>query len=269
MLFDQVRDLCWPLSLALLGVWAMQIVRLRLSARYPALLGYLTAAFLTGCGGYIAHHMVASSVLGRSFYFWYWAITQPVIWMLLFAVLFECFSRMADGYEGLRRLGQTIIYGVALGIIFVLAIVYLLDPFENPDRRFWNGVLLIQQQTVYMATAAGVLSLLAIRRFFRLPVPRNVAITLGAFGAYFVSVASMIAIRSYVGHLSNSFDNAMDVIGLGIYSTCLLFGAAAFSRRGEMLARDHRLDLRAQQTLASASARLRHVNEQLTKAVVR
>lgn|GEM_PF-2577300 len=269
MLFDQVRDICWPLSLAFLGLWAVHLVHLRLAGRYPALFGYLVAAFLTGLGGYIIHHMAAAKLLGRSFYFWYWAVTQPVLWMLLFGVLFESFSRMAEGYEGLRRMGRTVVYGLAIGIVFVLGLVWILDPFENPDKRFWNSVLLIQQQSVYMATAGSVLLLLAIRRFFRLPVSRNVAITLGAFGFYFVSVASMITIRSYVGYQQNSMDDAMDVVGLGIYCVCLLFGATAFSRGGETVVRDRRLDIQAQPALASAAARLRDVNEQMAKAVMR
>ncbi len=269
MLLDQIRDICWPLSLALLGLWGFRLVQLRLAFRYPALSGYLATAFLTGCGGYVIHHMVAAKALGRSFYFWYWAVTQPLLWMLLFAVLFECFSRMAEGYDGLRRMGRTVVYGLAIGIVFVLALVWILDPFENPDKRFWNSVLLIQQQSVYLATAGSVLLLLTIRRFFRLPVPRNVAVTLAAFGFYFVSVASMIAIRSHMGHGAHSLDDAMDVVGLGIYCACLLLGAAAFSRQGEAVARDNRLTLDTRAALASASARLRDVNEQMEKALAR
>lgn len=269
MPLDQIRDVCWPLSLALLGLWMFRLVRLRVASRYPALLGYLVTAFLTGVGGYVIHQMAEAKMMGRSFYFWFWAVSQPVLWMLTFGVLFECFSRMAEGYDGLRRMGRTVVYGFAIGIAFVLALVWILDPFEQPDKRFWNSVLLIQQQSVYLATAGTVMLLLALRRFFRLPVPRNVAVTMGAFGFYVISVAAMIAVRSYVGSGDWALDNAMDVAGLGIYCVCLLFGALSFSQQGETVAHDNRLDVSAQEALMLASTRMRDVNEQIAKAVVR
>ncbi len=268
-IFEQIRDICWPLSLALAGIWAFQLLRLGLAKRYPALATYLLVAFATGGGAYFLRTLVDSRLLGRSIYFWYWAVMQPILWLLLFAVLYECFNRMAEGYDGLRRFGRTVVYGLAGGVVFVVGLIWILDPYDNPDPRFWTGVLLTQQQSVYFANAVSVLLLLAVRRFFQLPIPRNVAITLGAFGVYFVSVASMTAVRTYVGYSKPQVDGMMDAAGLAIFCLCLLFGAVAFSRHGEIVARDRRFDMPTRETLAAASGRLQEVHDQLFKAVVR
>lgn len=265
----ELRDLGWPLSLLLLGVWAFQVVRLRLITRYPALFSYLTGALLTSCGGFAVHQMVAAKLLGRSFYFWYWSITQPLLGLLLFAVFFECFTRMAADYEAVRRLGRTVIYALAAGLVAALGVFLLTHSFETPEKRFWTSILLIQQQSVYFATGGTVLLLVAIRRFFALPVPGNIGVTMGALGLYAVGIASMTAVRSYVGHTSHSFDAAMDVFGLGMYCACLLFGAVAFSHKGEVMAKDRRFDMPAREALKAATGRLQDVNEQLLKVVAR
>jgi hypothetical protein len=268
-IFEQIRDVSWPLSLALAGIWAFRLLRLGLAKRYPALMTYLVVACAAGGAAYFIRQLVDARLLGHSIYFWYWAVMQPILWLLLFAVLYECFNRMAEGYDGLRRFGRTVVYGLAGGVVFAGALIWILDPYETPDLRFWNGVLLTQQQSVYFANAGSVLLLLAVRRFFQLPVPRNVAITLGAFGVYFVSVASMTAVRMYVGHSLGNLNGMMDAAGLVIYCLCLLFGAVAFSRHGEIVARDRRFDMPTRETLAAASSRLQEVHDQLTKAVVR
>ena len=268
-MLDAVQEICWPLSLLLLGIWAIQLVRAGLARRYPILLSYLATACLTGAGGYVVHHLVAARLLGRSSYFWYWATAQPLLGLLLFAVFFESFSRMAEQYEGVRRLARPVIYALAAGSVLILGFFLLTHSFETPETRYWTAILLIQQQSVYFTSAGLVLLLLGIRRFFALPVPRNVSVTVGALGVYVVSIASLTAIRSYIGHRFHEFDAAVDVVGLGIYCSCLLFGAVAFSKSGEAVARDRRFDLPAQETLEVAAGRLQHVNEQLLKVVVR
>ncbi|MBI1353207.1 MAG: hypothetical protein GC160_02595 [Acidobacteria bacterium] len=268
-MLQEIRDFCWPLSIALLGLWAVQIIRFRLAKRYSALLAYLVTAFLLGGGGYIAERFLDARWLGHSFYFWYWAASQPVLWLLLFAVVFECFSRMTESYQGLRRLGRLVVLGLAGGVVTVIGLVVILDPFENPNPRFWNSVLLIQQQSVYFATAGSVMLLLAIRRFFNIPVARNLRTTMGVLGVYFISVAAMTAIRSYVGYVSRELDIAVDVAGLVIYCACVLFGAAVFSRGGEDVASDPRISADSADALRSASGRLQEVNAHLLKAVAK
>lgn len=252
----------------LLGVWAFRVYRLGLIRRYPALFAYLAGACVVGWGGFAVHHLAASRLLGRSFYFWYWGIAQPLIGFLLFAVLFECFERMAGKYEGVRRLGRQLVYFLAgaLAIVIVALLVTHPDAHEN---RFWTGVLLLEQQSVYFATGGSVLLLAGIRRFFRLPITRNVGVTLAALGIYVLSVASMTAIRSYMGHLAHGYDAAMDVAGLGMYCACLLFGALAFSESGESIATELRRSLPTRETLLAASNRLEHVSEEMLKAVSR
>ena len=268
-MLSEIREICWPLSLALLALWALQIFRFRLAKRYPALVTYLLSALGFGVGGFVLDQLRHSAWLGRSAYFWYWATLQPLLWLLLAAMLFECFSRMTEDYQSLRRLGRWVAFGLAGGVLAIMGLVVVFDPFAKPDPKFWNSVLLIQQQSIYFATAASVLLLLGIRRFFRLPVPRNVQTIVGVFGVYFISVAAMMAIRSYVGYVSNEMNYAVDVAGLVIYCGCILYGAMSFSPRGEEVARDPRLDASTADALRSAAGRMQEVNAQLMKVVVK
>jgi hypothetical protein len=188
------------------------------------------------------------------------------MWLLFFAVLFECYSRMVDSYDGVRRIGQLVMYGGAGSVAAVLGLILWTNPYVNPET-FWHRVMLVEEQSVYLGTAICIFLLVLLRRFFHLPIPRNVQAVFGAFGFYFSGMAALIVIRSYWGQ---DLTSLLDAGGTALYAICLLSGAWFFRSAGEAREADPRLSEQGRkEVLTTASARLEHVNLQLLRALAK
>ena len=244
-------------------LWLARIFQGSLSRQYPALFGYLvlgcialpTGVFLRDLGGVDA-------------YKWYTAVSRPLVWALFFAVLYECYARMVAGYAGVKRIGKLVMYG-AFGSVFALAaLLVLADPYAATHANYWYKATLIHEQSVYLAAAFCVFALLLFRRFFRLPVVKNVRVVFGAFGFYFAGMAALIVMRSYVGQELN---NVLNLGGLFLSTACPAVGALLFSRAGEEIAADARIGAAAANAneVRDAMGRLDHVNAQLLRALAK
>jgi hypothetical protein len=127
---------------------------------------------------------------------------------------------------------------------------------------------MIQEQSVYLATAFAVIAILLVGRFFALPMSRNLRTVLGSLGVYFIVMGGMILLRSQLGP---QWNRPLDVGGLALYCLCLAIGAYAYSAAGESVAADPRLTDSAAhvEALALASRRLEEVNLQLVRVLAK
>ena len=263
MSFESIKPILVVVFLATQMLWLARIFRGSLSRQYPALFGYL----VLGCIA-LPTGVLLRDVGGVELYKWYHAVSRPLAWALFFAILYECYGRMVADYAGVKRIGKLVMYG-AFGSVFALAaLLVVTDPYAATHANYWYKATLIHEQSVYLAAALCVFVLLLFRRFFRLPIAKNVRVVFGVFGFYFAGMAALIVLRSYVGQELN---NVLNLGGLLLSTACPAVGALLFSRAGEETATDARLDMAATRAseIKDAMGRLDHVNDQLMRALAK
>ena len=251
----------WLVSLALQAIWALRIYRAGQARTYPATFTYLLFSTVAGCLTLVASVNHKLELIG-------YLVARPLIWILLFAVVHEMFRVLSSQYEGLRRLGQLVLYGAVGSLALFLALVLLGSPYSAPEMNRYYRLWLIQEQSVYLATAIGVLAVITIGRFFALPMSQNLRTILGTLGIYFLGMGGMIVLRSYMG---SRWNHVLDLAGLALYCLCLVIGTVLYSRNGDKVAEDPRLTRRAEhlRALGIASDRLEEVNLQLVRVLAK
>jgi hypothetical protein len=261
----QFIESIWVLSLFLQALWALRIWRAGQARRYPATLAYLAFSTFAGALTLLAS---ANESQGHRFSLICYLLGRPLIWVLFFAVVHEMFRTMAKEYVGLRRVGELVLYGAVGSLVLFLVLVVITRPYSAPEANTYYRLWLIQEQSVYLATAIAVMAVITIGRFFSLPMSRNLRTIVGTLGIYFVCMGGMIVLRSYLG---SSWNYVLDLAGLGVYCLCLAIGALAYSPAGEAVSADPRLTDSAKhlETLGVATRRLEEVNMQLVRVLAK
>ena len=207
--------------------WVARLGGLRLLSRYPSLALYLLFATLSSWVVLTAHHLYH---FDSEAYLWFFVVTQRVGWTLLLCVVLEIYQRMIAGYEGLGRLGRLVMYGAVGALAVVLTFLLLLD---KPDGALgqWRNFWFRQERSVYLGLCVLSVVLAGFGAYFHLHAGKNVVVVFGAFGALFAGQAFVLTLVEQFDGMVGWKDTALPLW----HGTCLLWGAAAFSRRGEDL----------------------------------
>ena len=257
----QVFFYFWIAIWLLQAAWAVRLWRLGLAARYPVLVTYLVASTLLGVGASLLHQAVAADPRGsvRIIYGWYWVVSQPLHWTLLFCVLVELYNNILDGFRGFQQLGKLVMKGAsaAVGLLFLGMI--LLEKPSSEWRQFWN----FNQRNIYVALTLLSLLLLVAALYFGLQVARNVRILYTAFA---ISFASAAILRTINGLGWKSPDGNVGYLISVVYAGCMLYAALSVSLDGETIRRPAApgwlLNRRAE---AEISGGLQSFNDQLSR----
>jgi len=267
MSFREALYLGWLATLVLQAGWAYKIWAARHARRYPAVFAYFLFSVVSGSFTIaleFSRLSVGGVILGPIAYF----VFRPLTWVLFFAVVHELYNIMARKYQGLRRVGQLVFYGALGSVLAFLALAVLSNPYSSPNINHYYRLWMIQEQSVYLATAFAVMAVLIVSRFFALPMSRNLRIVLGSLGLYFIVMGGMILLRSQLGP---QWSLALDAAGLVLYCLCLAIGAVAYSSAGAQVVDDPRLTRSAEHlaALGVAPTRLEDVNMQLARVLAK
>jgi hypothetical protein len=140
----------------------------------------------------------------------------------------QVYQRLVERYEGLRKLGQMVLYA-ALGVAsFIVMSSIILGP--TTDLHKLAGFWIVEERGAYLALTAMAALLLGFAVFFRLVSTRNVLILFAVFGFVFAGQASLWIFRDFWGW---NFRWVQLLANSGLHFCCFLCGAIAFSRAGE------------------------------------
>lgn len=257
-----IRDLLWITTVALQAVWAVRLWKLRLIGRYPVLFAYLISLTLLGA---ISFSLYVSPLRFRGYagYSWFWVLTRPLLWTLFFLLVFEIYSRVLEGYQGVQRLGRLALYGALGSTAAIVALLIRADPFEGQHPAIWLRFWTIQERSVHLAVAAVVAVLLCVKVLFHLKVSRNVQVIFSTFGLYFAGAAAIVILRLYA---PPSFQALWDISNILLYALCLGAGMLLFSPAGETLHRAASAPDASRKQVA-ALQRLDALNDRLVKVL--
>jgi hypothetical protein len=255
-------------GIAVQAAWACRLWSLCLSGRYRGLGAYLIVTTVWGVVGSLFRYGIPQAVIDApdvwSSFAWFYVATRPVIWLLFFIVLYECYERMVAEYPGVRRAGQLTLYTAVVAAVSLIVGLTITNPEQAGTTRYWYRMIVTHDESVYIAAASAVLLLVLFRRFFSLPLPGNVGVIFGAFGAYFIGSAAICVAENMT--LSDGFTAGLGIAGSALYLSCLVFGVVRFSPAKEVVADDFRSG--AGHSLAlTANNRLDRINDQLVRAL--
>jgi hypothetical protein len=257
--------LLWLSPVALELFWAYRLWDAGLVKRYKALFAYLILGAAFTVASYVLY--VSEGLFGHS-YEWFWIIVRPLVWVLFFLVVYECYGRMVEGYGAVKRLGQLVMYGAIGSVAAVIAYLLIANPYLSTERNELRRLWLVQEQSVYLSVAACIFALLVFQRFFELNVLKNVRLVFSVFGLYFAGTAALLMLRSLLGA---GFGSTLDISVWALYLLCMAVGAFQFSQAGETIAVDPRLagSESYTRTLRFAQERLDSVNLQLMRTLTK
>ncbi len=267
MLSKDLIQFGWLLTLALQGAWAARIWFAGHASRYPAFFAYLSFRTVSGTLLFFAGSLkLAVGAFSVSLY-GHFAV-RTITWILFFFVVHELYQALAIRYVGLRRVGRLVLYGALGSVVAFLTLVTLVEPYSAHELSQLYRLWLIHEQSVYLAVALGVMSIILVARFFSLPMSRNLRTILGTLGIYIIGMGAMIVLRSFLG---SNWNHVLDAGGLGLYCVCLAIGTFAYSAAGESVEADPRLTHSKEhlETLGVATRRLEEVNLQLVRVLAK
>jgi hypothetical protein len=230
--FQSIQFLFWVAVPALCALWAVRLWRLGLATRYPLLMAFLLGEILLDASGYLILRF--GGVRGQ-LYAYFWPASRLVASTLFFLVLLDVFQHLVDGYAGLRKLSQMILYAaLALAAAIVLGTTFL-DP--STDLRSLWGFWAAEERSVYLALTAVSLVLLAFAAFFRLAPSHNVLVVFAVFNLIFIGQALLWTFQNFLFTLPSTqgfdFSEIRPLVAACWSLLCLLGGAILFSAAGE------------------------------------
>ena len=152
-------------------VLAGRLVELGLVKRYPVLLAVLSFGFVRGAVQ--AYLLRAGKELLNAYDLVYW-VTQPVVWALYFLLILELYSRMLEGYPGVRRLGRVVMLSALAAVTLACCIVIVLDERAGFDHYPLLSYLVLQHRTIFLSLSGLTLLLLLFVAHYGIAVSRNV-----------------------------------------------------------------------------------------------
>ncbi len=147
----EISDWIWaPVGVVELG-WAARLWRLGLARSYPFLTSYLVFSAVHSAVSFAAYNTWGrnSAAYGQL-----WAVTQPVLWVMLFCVVIEAYNHMLRGYEGLQRLGQWGSHIVLGTVALIVLAMVVLDPPVDGAVSPWGIFWVHQERSVYLGLTA-------------------------------------------------------------------------------------------------------------------
>lgn len=258
-----LTEALWIFTLALQALWAIRLWKASLKNRYPVLFLYLWSVTLLGIIGYcLATSQVR--IFGLPGYTFFWVCTRPLVWTLLFLLVFEVYSCILEEYQGLRRLGRLVLYSALASVAVLIALLAYVDPFVGNALNRWHRFWLIVERDIYLAIAAVVFLLLMFKQWFRLATSRNVQLIFTTFGLYFSGVAAFSILRTYLGPGFNAVSNVGSIL---LYAVCVGLGALMFSPTGEVRPQRQFSPEQYTATAKAASRQLKTLNERLAEVL--
>jgi hypothetical protein len=253
----------WPLSLAFAGFWLFRLWSTGLFRRYVWLSLYLSCMLIQGSVSMFLYYS-GIRIGGRSAYTLWWPLSQPILWLLTFGVIFEIFDRFLDGFRGLQKLGRMVVYG-SLGLVGGAVVVSLMvDAFTFADLNHWKTFWLKQELSISLVTAGSLFLLFLFQRVFHTVANPNVRLLFVVFGLYHAADTALLLLRTYIGP---EFRGVRDVAATSVYAACLLLGWLKFSPAGEIVSLVESAVGDARNELAghagAAARRMKSFNDQL------
>jgi hypothetical protein len=176
-----------------------RLVHLRLTRRFPALLGFLALlALSTGLFAFISDL--------TSTYFWIYVVYLPFRNILSFVAVWELFALVFHDYPGIRTIGRWAMYsGIVLSVVASVAMAGIFWRGGAGNRDSFLFYLEVVQRSVVFSLAVVIATILFTLSRYPLRLDRNSYLSTLFFSFLFLSDAIELLIDSLTPGLYNHF----------------------------------------------------------------
>jgi hypothetical protein len=227
----QIELALWHLSTVLTAVLLVRVVAIGLAREYPAATFYLATT--------LARSVTLQTVTWFSpgydpfrspLYPQVYLYTLPLLWASYFAVVYEIYSKVLEGYKGLSVLSRrTLTAAVVLSFLVSAVSVW---PDFNYDGEIWGQLrttLLVERAVLFSLLFFLVLNALFLT-WYPIPLRRNLLVYSFVFAALFFTVAGVYFYRNLLGH---EWTRILSAAMTGANCLCLLVWMLLWRRQGE------------------------------------
>lgn len=217
------------LEFLILAACLLTSIKLRyngLYRRYKALFAYLIFRFFYTGALLFAFHSTQSAS-----YLWFFALTEPAIWIFYVLVVIELYSLVLENHRGLYTLGRWVLYG-GLSLSLLISGLALLPELSGgaPQRsRLLPYYVAIERGVDFSLLIFLVLILLWLTRY-PVPLSRNVLVHSVAYTFLFLSNTAGLLVRVIFGF---TLTGPVNTLFLGIGAVCILIWLIFLTPRGE------------------------------------
>src|SRR5690242_2847334 len=194
---------------------SVKLVANGLYKRYRALFAYLVFRFF-----YTGALLFAFKDVRSSQYLWFFALTEPAIWLFYVLVVIELYSLVLERHRGLYTLGRWVLYGglsVSL-LISGLALLPELSGGTPQSSRLISYYLAIERGVDFSLLIFLLLILLWLTQY-PVPLSRNVLVHSLAYTILFLSNTAGLLTRVILGY---DLNRPVTTFLLGIGAVCIL-----------------------------------------------
>ena len=208
------------LNLVFVGAAAVLSGRLiisGLSSRYRAFLAYLIFAA-------VQEAILSSLDQSKNPYYYVWAYTEPIVWVLFVLVVLELYSLVLHDFQGLATIGRW-----ALIVAFLVALaasgVSLIAPAQHSEQGRLITYYFLAERAVYFSLVVFLLTILGFLFQYPITLSRNLTVHSMVFSVYFVSttiIYGVLTARGLRGELVQSWGNALNCVNIGALGVWLV-----------------------------------------------
>jgi hypothetical protein len=174
-----------------------------------------------------------------------------------FAVLVEISDRVFDLFPALRRLGRFL----TLSICATFFLLYIFPALT--ERRSASAAILDLMKRTSVTKTAIIIVLLAVARYYRVPLGRNISGMMLGFSLYLaVNVANFAVAETYGRAL---YARAFAIVGPLSYAVCLLVWTLSLWRYEPVLQTDREVPETAEKVSEPLAVQLGRLDTALTR----
>jgi hypothetical protein len=213
-------------GISLLGaaLTALNLVQSGLFRRYRFFFVYLVSLIPYGLCFFV---LDVNSGLYQKF----WAVTEPLFWLLYVLVVFELCGLILEKYKGLYTLGRWAMY-LASAVSVTVSVLSLLPRITPamPQRTRIMGYLYATERGVDFSLAIFILLILLFLSRYPVPLSRNVAVHAAVCSIFFLGDTLGLVLHGIFGL---RYQNELNVFLMAKSSACMVAWLLLLNAKGE------------------------------------
>jgi hypothetical protein len=165
-------------------------------------------------------------------YMYFFAITEPVLWVFYVLIVMELYSLVLEKYRGLYTLGRWALYGALFVSVCLSALALLPRLARAPAHqrsRVMPYYIMIERGIVCALLVFLFLILLLLSRY-PVHLSRNVVVHCVVYSAFFLSGTLGLFLRSVMGLRISS---TVSTVFVGIAAFCVVLWLVFLDEKGE------------------------------------
>ncbi|HTQ58011.1 MAG TPA: hypothetical protein VMI94_26280 [Bryobacteraceae bacterium] len=159
-------------------------------------------------------------------YYYIWAYTEPVEWVLYVLVVLELYSLVLQDFQGLATVGR---WALIAGVVLAVAAsgLSLIAPSQHTDQGHLMMYYYVAERAVYFSLVVFLLTILGFLLQYPITLNRNIIVHSMVFSVYFVSITILYVVLSTRGLGQEMVQrvgyvmNAINIAAMGVWLVML------------------------------------------------